>query len=107
MQQDIKQREPYLKAILIGIATFLVFTAIFWGHIYLEENELKTVKNRAYRGDVDAQIQLAGMYLHGKFAPKRRNTAKAWYMNAAFSGSKYAKDILCSEFKTGCEHTNQ
>jgi len=67
------------------------------------DNEFQTTMNSAIKGDVDSQLRLAIFYDQGRYTKTSRKTAQEWFEIAARNGSEVAKDMLCINYRIGCD----
>uniref|UniRef100_A0A6M3KXI8 Putative sel1 repeat family protein n=1 Tax=viral metagenome TaxID=1070528 RepID=A0A6M3KXI8_9ZZZZ len=89
-------------------AFFIFIVTVFaFGAISAKEGigaiEFQRVQQAAFKGDITEQFRLAQLYEIGMFTEQSRELAQEWYIKAAHNGSKAAHDILCWDYKIGCE----
>ena len=88
---------------LSNVILVVVIVALFGFYTHGIRAELQQVffdevYVKAMNGDVENQVILAGLYMHGKFTGQDKAEAKKWYRRAAESGNKYAKYQSEQEF---------
>ena len=94
----------YVKIIFVVCVLALVLDIGFeFAKTGIGNNEFNNAFTKAIAGDVRSQVHLGRLYAKGMFTEQSDKLAIYWFSAAKQKGSIMATEILCWDYKIGCE----